>query len=117
MTVDRRTFLIDQAPYVATLPMVIAFILIMVMGPRSAWWLALILGTVLGYHIFSVIRAGISDKADIREGYFLFHLVWSVVALVLWSGIAASAAWHGVSGTRIFLVESWSATLKLIQFL
>ena len=115
--VDRRTFLIDQAPYVVTIPMVVALILIMMMSPGPAWWLALILGAVLGYHLFSVIRAGISDKADIRRGYYPFHLVWSAVALAICSGLVASAAGHGVDGMRTFLVDTWSPVLRLIQLL
>ena len=115
VTVDRRTFLVDQAPYIVRIPVIVALIIILWINPQAGWWLSLSAGIMLGYYFGSVIQESLNDKADIRKGYVIFHLCWSVAALYLWTGVAVSAAGKGGDGVRAFLGETWEATLSLVQ--
>ena len=112
---DRRTFMIEQAPYVATVPMIVLLVIVLASDPAPTWWLAIILGTSLAYHFTSVVQAFWYDRADMIGFRVVFHAAWTVAAMVLWAGIAIAAADKGGSGVDEFMIDSWDRTLSLVQ--
>lgn len=112
---DRRSFLVDQAPYTVTIPILVISVILLISDLKPSWWLGLLLAEILAYHFFSTIRASWRDEADIRKGYAAFHWLWTAFGLMLWAGITISAVWNGSDGAREFLKTTLFNSIGLLQ--
>jgi len=115
VTTDRRTFWCAQFPYMLTLPMLAFSLAVLASDVQQSWWLAALAGTLIGYHLFTVVSAWRNDKTDIVRGDRFFRWVWSSATSMLWAGISVGAAWQGSAGVKAFLSHSWANTLMLVQ--
>ena len=115
--VNRRIFLLDQAPYLVTIPMSAIGITMISSHRDTTWWIAAIAGGILAYHMTTILPARWHDKADVQGHHLPFHYVWVAVAMLFWIGIAVAIAWHGGAGGQGFVLDAWDRTLELARSL
>lgn len=112
---SRRLFVIEQTPYVISIPMACSAFAMTVAGIGPSWWSSLIIGGVLGYHVTATVTASRNDRqADIRPGYRMIHLVLMAAGTLWWTVLAYALALDGSIGVKMLIKEIWSNSIFLL---
>lgn len=108
-----RSFVVELAPYLITLPLLWAALLSAIIPQPYRPVLVVLLGSTYAYHLVSVFSSARPKQKDFDSTSYPIGLIWVCIWLLFVSGIVAGLAVGGWGESIDFLKIAWNKLFQL----